>query len=303
MCILMRNEVPNFIKKHTLCRRYKISRLAVLMRSNLLAAPLWGRSASPSPIENKSTAFVGLAGLNPSQILNIKFAATAALMISLVSAAEVKANDWSTSGDFKLSVRKPLQIEWGLPTEQWKKQHFFEKSVRGYEFKLAKLPSRYEGKTRRDQLLSLIASVEAPHRQYDAVHYKAKVKPPALPSTLTIGQILRWIEDTPGQYHAIGRYQIIPDTLAYLIEAESISHGAVFDKKLQDQLAIRLLVDAGLGKFEAGTLSIEQFMDRVAGVWAGLPLQNDKSAYDGIAGNRAIINRSQYKAAMSAIYG
>lgn len=183
------------------------------------------------------------------------------------------------------------------------KQHYFEKSVRRYEFKLAKLPSRYEGKTRRDQLLSLIASVEAPHRHYDPVHYKAKVKPPALPSTLTIGPILRWIEDTPGQYHAIGRYKIIPDTLAYLIEAESLSHGVVFDKRLQDQLAIRLLMDAGLGKFEAGTRSIEQFMDRVAGVWAGLPLQNDKSAYDGIEGNRAIINRDQYKAAMSAIYG
>ncbi|TDQ60449.1 hypothetical protein ATL17_3337 [Maritalea mobilis] len=140
------------------------------MRNNFLAAPLWGGLASPSPIENKSTAFAGLAGLNPSQILNINFAATAALMISLLSAAEVKANDWSTSGDFKLSVRKPLQIEWGLPTEQWKKQHFFEESVREYEFKLAKLPSRYEGKTRRDQLLSLMASVEAPHRQYDAVH-------------------------------------------------------------------------------------------------------------------------------------
>lgn len=95
-------------------------------------------------------------------------------MICLVCVAEVKANDWSTLGDFKLSIRKLLQIEWGLPTEQWKKQHYFEKSVRGYEFKLAKLPSRYEGKTRRDQLLSLIASVEAPHRQYDPVHYKPR---------------------------------------------------------------------------------------------------------------------------------
>ncbi|WP_169449676.1 hypothetical protein [Maritalea myrionectae] len=213
------------------------------------------------------------------------------------------ANDWGKDGDFKLAVKTEPNSIWNFSKSEWEKQHFFEKSVRGYEFKLAKLPSRYEGKTRRDQLLSLIASVEAPHRQYDAVHYKAKVKPPALPSTLTIGQILRWIEDTPGQFHAIGRYQIIPDTLAYLIEAESISPGAVFDKRLQDQLAIRLLMDAGLGKFEAGTLSIEQFMDRVAGVWAGLPLQNDKSAYDGIAGNRAIINRDQYKAAMSAIYG
>ncbi len=61
----------------------------------------------------------------------------------------------------------------------------------------------------------------------------------------------------------------------------------MFDKGLQDQLAIRLLIDAGLGKFEAGTLTLDQYMDRVAGVWAGLPLQNDKSAYDGIAGNRA----------------
>lgn len=91
--------------------------------------------------------------------------------------------------------------------------------------------------------------------------------------------------------------------MACLIEAESISYTAVFDKRLQGQLAIRLLMDAGLGKFEAGTLSIDPFMDRVAGVWAGLPLQNAKSAYDGIAGNRAIINRDQYKAAMSAIYG
>lgn len=37
---------------------------------------------------------------------------------------------------------------------------------------------------------------------------------------------------------------------------------------LQDQFTIVLLMDAGLGKFKAGALTIDQFMDSVAGVWA-----------------------------------
>ncbi len=114
--------------------------------------------------------------------------AFALALILAIGTYPSQANDWGKDGDFKLAVKTEPNSIWNFSKSEWKKQHFFEKSVRGYEFKLAKLPSRYEGKTRRDQLLALIVSVEAPHRQYDAVHSKAKVKPPALPSTLTIGR-------------------------------------------------------------------------------------------------------------------
>ena len=212
------------------------------------------------------------------------------------------AQEWSTSGDFKLTARNAFAIKWELPTTKWKSQREFELSVPGQLFELSKMPTTFEGATKLDQLFSLIASVEAPNKQYNAVHLEAKVLPPALPSRLSIQEVIEWIAATPGQHHAIGRYQIIPDTFAYLIEAENIQPTALFDQEMQDRMAERLLKDAGWTKFQRGELSLGAFMDRIARVWAGFPMENGQSAYEGVAGNRAVISRKRFKEAMSAIF-
>lgn len=153
------------------------------------------------------------------------------------------------------------------------------------------------------RLFNLIGSAEAGSKGYDAIHYRATVLPDAPPTALTIAEILDWIAATPRQNHAIGRYQIIPMTLNYLIAAENIQMTEVFTPGLQDRLAKRLVEDAGLNEFRDGTLSPEDFMDSLAFVWAGLPLGSGRSAYDGIAGNKATISRDRYKSEFVAIFG
>ncbi|GGL51348.1 hypothetical protein [Wenxinia marina] len=153
------------------------------------------------------------------------------------------------------------------------------------------------------RLLDLVASAEAGSAGYDAVQYGARVLPPRRPTDLTVGEILDWIAATPGQPHAIGRYQVIPPTLRGLIGRLGIPRDARFSPALQDALGERLLLDAGLAEFRAGRLSRGAFMDSLARVWAGLPTASGLSHYHGHAGNRAVITRARFEAEMAAIYG
>lgn len=154
-----------------------------------------------------------------------------------------------------------------------------------------------------DRLLSLIGAAEAGSAEYDAIHHRATVLPAKPPTALTMQEIVDWIAATPRQNHAIGRYQIIPMTLNYLINAEKIPMAALFTPDLQDRLALRLIEDAGLNEFRAGVMSPEDFLDSLAFVWAGLPLGSGRSAYEGIAGNKATISRRQYESEFVAIFG
>ena len=83
----------------------------------------------------------------------------------------------------------------------------------------------------------VIASAEAGGKGYDAVQHGARVKPPKRPTSMTIGEIYRWIAATPGQPHAIGRYQFIPNTLKTLVAEAGLSKSDVFTPRVQDLLA------------------------------------------------------------------
>jgi len=152
------------------------------------------------------------------------------------------------------------------------------------------------------QLKSLIALAEAGSKQYDAVHVSARVKTPKRPTQMTLGEIDRWTRATPGQPHAIGRYQFIPSTLRSLTRRAGYSSGTVFSPQVQDRLADLLLIDAGINRFATGKLSRAQFMDNLALIWAGLPKRDGKSAYHNYAGNRATITRAVFEREMAAIF-
>ena len=143
-----------------------------------------------------------------------------------------------------------------------------------------------------DQLFALISFAESPRKGYDAIHMSAAHLPAVTPSNLTLGEIKAWITDTPGQHHAIGRYQIIPSTLLNLQTRLGLSDASRFSRRTQDRMASLLLLDAGYQDFMSGKVSTADFMDNLARIWAGLPLQNGKSAYHGYAGNHATISRA-----------
>lgn len=153
------------------------------------------------------------------------------------------------------------------------------------------------GTAQVDRLLSLIARAEAEAAGYYAVQHRARVRPAALPTQMTLGEIYQWINDTPGQPHAIGRYQFIPPTLRRAARERGFGPG------VQDALALVLLNDAGFARFQAGELDRRRFMRNLARIWAGLPLPNGRSYYEGHAGNEATMSWAAFDGGMARIWG
>ena len=61
-----------------------------------------------------------------------------------------------------------------------------------------------------------------------------------------------------------------------------------FTPKLQDEIAIfHLRANHGLDKWLSGSMSNEQFLNRLAGTWAGIPQTNGRSRYAGVLDNKA----------------
>ena len=150
-------------------------------------------------------------------------------------------------------------------------------------------------------LRNVIALAEAGAAGYDAVQHGARIRPPRAPTRMTLADIFQWIADTPGQPHAIGRYQFIPDTLRMLVGRANLPRSTRFSPQVQDRLADLLLLDAGLGELQAGTISRTRFMNNLAQIWAGLPTSNGRSHYHGYAGNKATMSWARFAREVSRV--
>ncbi len=152
------------------------------------------------------------------------------------------------------------------------------------------------------QLKQLIGAVDAGPHDYDAIQYGAHVLPGKRPTDLTIGEIFRWIDATPGQPHAIGRYQFIPETLRNVVVQAGFGPDTRFTPQVQDRLADILLEDAGFSDFLEGRISRHRFMENLARIWAAFPTSSGRSHYHGIAGNRAVISWNEFDSHMRTIF-
>ncbi len=159
-----------------------------------------------------------------------------------------------------------------------------------------------DGAKQMERLRQLIETAESRRHGYNAVQHAARIKPAKKPTQMTIGEIYDWIDDTPKQHHAIGRYQFIPDTLRRLVKKRGLRADTRFSPRIQDQLADILLVEAGLNKLKQGEITRHAFMTRLAKIWAGFPTKSGKSYYDGYAGNKASISWETFDAEMAAIF-
>lgn len=152
-----------------------------------------------------------------------------------------------------------------------------------------------------EQLRALIQEAESRRDGYDAVQHGARIKPAKRPTQMTLAEIFEWIDDTPNQPHAIGRYQFIPSTLRRVVEHVGARPSDRFSPALQDKLADVLLMEAGLSRFRAGLLDQTGFMNNLAKIWAGLPNSSGRSHYDGYAGNKASVSWARFDAVMTRI--
>lgn len=152
------------------------------------------------------------------------------------------------------------------------------------------------------RVLHLISLAEAGAKGYDAVQHGATHRPSRPPTQMTIAEIYQWIDRTPGQPHAIGRYQFIPATLKRLVRELQLSPHDTFTPQTQDRLAQILLNDAGFEEVRRGKITRRTFMNNLARIWAGLPNSTGKSHYHGYAGNRATMSWARFDAEMRQIF-
>ena len=136
-------------------------------------------------------------------------------------------------------------------------------------------------------VLDLIAGPESGGR-YDAV-YPGKRRPEILNMTL---DELAADQRERGRFtgsSASGRYQYIRKTLSSVARQMGLDTSKEkFTPKLQDEIAIfHLRANHGLDRWLSGSMSNEQFLNRLAGTWAGIPKTNGRSAYAGVLDNKA----------------
>lgn len=148
----------------------------------------------------------------------------------------------------------------------------------------------------------IIEQAESRRDGYDAVQHGARIKPKAKPTQMTVAEIYDWIDATPGQPHAIGRYQFIPPTLRRVMKKVGADPSQRFTPELQDRLGDVLLAEAGYHKIKAGKLSRRQFMNNLAKIWAGLPNDTGRSHYAGYAGNKASMSWERFDAQMAQVF-
>jgi muramidase (phage lysozyme) len=131
---------------------------------------------------------------------------------------------------------------------------------------------------------------------------------------MTIREVLDWQEsiDQFQLSEAVGRYQIMEDTLRgydnnrgagsesnSLYVKAGLSSSSLFSPENQDKMATVLIQESGLNRFLSGEISRETFANKLANVWAALPIVSGpkagKSAYEGDrAGNKTVTTIQQY---------
>jgi peptidoglycan hydrolase-like protein with peptidoglycan-binding domain len=147
-------------------------------------------------------------------------------------------------------------------------------------------------------VLDLIAGPESGGR-YDAV-YPGRTRPQIL--DMTIDQLIQDMRSRVRSQvaagarqgsSASGRYQYIRSTLEDVVRSMGINTATTkFTPAVQDQIAIHHLQrNHGLNNWLEGRMSNEDFLNRIAGTWAGVPKTSGQSAYAGDAiGNAAGIS-------------
>lgn len=105
-------------------------------------------------------------------------------------------------------------------------------------------------------------------------------------TSMKLNSVLKWQRnhtEVNGAYSsAVGRYQIIRKTLVGLVASMNLDGDSVrFSKDTQEKLAIKLLEQRGLGKFRNGSLSLDDFGNRIAMEWASMPVLKAISGPDG----------------------
>lgn len=134
----------------------------------------------------------------------------------------------------------------------------------------------------RDSMIALLAMIRSKEggegpKGYGTVYGKAKPKSVRVVdcSALTVDGVLdlqdRMLRNGSGSTACAG-YQFLKRTLSALKGQMNLTGKEVMTPELQDRMAIHLMQGRGLYKYMAGTMSAEDFCNRLAMEWASLPV-------------------------------
>ena len=148
--------------------------------------------------------------------------------------------------------------------------------------------------TSYEPLLNLIAKAES-RGNYNA--YFGNASNTSIDFTsMTIAEVLNWQAEyikkgSPSS--AVGRYQILNTTLSGLVDQHNIDKSQRYDKKTQDELAIKLLERRGSIAYANKDITQKEFAASIAKEWASLPKVTgespEKSYYHSDGINKSLV--------------
>jgi hypothetical protein len=151
--------------------------------------------------------------------------------------------------------------------------------------------------------LNFVGELEA-NRGFSDVHRAAPFLPPQTIETMTIAQVFEYQEALRANdaiASAVGRYQFNYLTLKDVVAQLGISTDIIFDSEVQTYLARHLLQMCGFYNQDADMANLANCL---AGRWAALPKVTGsdagKSAYEGLAGNKAGTTPEMFLAVLDA---
>lgn len=113
---------------------------------------------------------------------------------------------------------------------------------------------------------------------------------------MTVAEVLKFQDTMRARGHetsAVGKYQIIKGTLLGAMRSAGVSMDDKFDSMTQDKLALALLKNRGLEKYQNKKIDAEKFADNLSQEWASLPYKTGKSFYAGVGSNKSSVSRDE----------
>lgn len=124
---------------------------------------------------------------------------------------------------------------------------------------------------------------------------------------MTVAEVLQFQDTMRARGHettAVGKYQIIKNTLMGIMSTAGVKPTDKFDQSTQDKLGLALLKGRGLDQYQNKKIDANQFADNLAKEWASLPTQSGKSYYAGVGSNAAHASRADLIDSLpKAMYG
>lgn len=231
---------------------------------------------------------------------------TGMMLLAMIMMAFMKPD--SLNGDTEANLSKFLGFGNVDAMNQWRKNADgnFDAAVAGVRhdrIDRSKIAEQYAGVSRfsptGNPILDMIGQKES-RGDYNLAYGNKKVNF----TGMTIDEVLDWQKQyvkAGSPSSAAGKYQIIQGTLAGLKREMKLSGDELFDEKMQDKLAMRLMEKRGYNQFVNGQMSEGRFMTNLSKEWASLPKDmSGRGFYDGDGLNKALVSGEKVRATLVA---